>query len=344
VANEFQGAATSQISACIDCGPHFFYPSQPARVVGRISSPPWFGKRAGAALAFAMKLLLQLGAVLALALSLFGGCQLLREPEAIVQGRSPLRPADSSPDSVAMEIVWARFPAGDPRLNEAAWQGIDETSIAPNVQRELASNGFRAGVIAGALPVELAAALRQGEATSDDKTPDGGESLESLMVEPTIRGRLVQARRGRRVEILASETYPSLPLLMDNNGELGGRTYRDAHAMYALEVDPQPDRTVVVELTPELHHGSPRVRWSQGDGGVLRQAPMHDHEVFDRLRLAVKLAPGEMLVLMSRPDAGSRLGHYFHTVDSADGRQQKLILIRLAEVPPSGTFANMNGR
>ena len=43
---------------------------------------------------------------------------------------------------------------------------------------------------------------------------------------------------------------------------------------------------------------------------------------------------------MSLPDAGSRLGHYFHTVDSADGRQQKLILIRLAEVPPSDTFAD----
>ena len=43
---------------------------------------------------------------------------------------------------------------------------------------------------------------------------------------------------------------------------------------------------------------------------------------------------------MSLPYAGSRLGHYFHTVDSSDGPQQKLILIRLAEVPPSDTFAN----
>jgi hypothetical protein len=45
-----------------------------------------------------------------------------------------------------------------------------------------------------------------------------------------------------------------------------------------------------------------------------------------------------MLVLMSLPNSGSRLGHYFHTVDSADGPQQKLILIRLAQVPPSDTF------
>ena len=48
-----------------------------------------------------------------------------------------------------------------------------------------------------------------------------------------------------------------------------------------------------------------------------------------------------MLVLMSLPDAGSRLGQYFHTVESPDGPQQKLILIRLAEVPPSDTFADL---
>ena len=78
--------------------------------------------------------------------------------------------------------------------------------------------------------------------------------------------------------------------------------------------------------------------------GILRQAPLREREVFDRLRMSVRLAPGEMLVLMSLPDAGSRLGHYFHTVDSADGPQQKLILIRLAEVPPSDTFADLASR
>jgi len=60
------------------------------------------------------------------------------------------------------------------------------------------------------------------------------------------------------------------------------------------------------------------------------------------LQLSVRLAPGEMLLLMSLPKSGSRLGHYFHTVDSADGPQQKLILIRLAQVPPSDTFADLS--
>ena len=64
-------------------------------------------------------------------------------------------------------------------------------------------------------------------------------------------------------------------------------------------------------------------------------------KVFDTLRMTVKLGPGDMLVVMSLPNSGSRLGHYFHTVDSADGPQQKLILIRLADVPQGDTFAGL---
>jgi hypothetical protein len=276
-------------------------------------------------------------------LCLASGCRVFDlDRPGVVQGRSPLRPARPSPDSVAVEIVWARFPAGDPSLNESIWLDIDETRLEPAVAGELARNGFRAGVIGGALPPALAQALHQNESPPKATAARGGENLAELMVEPTVRGRLVQARRGRRVEIQASEVYSALPLLTGDGGELGGRPYREAQAVYALEVDPQPDRMAIVQLTPELHHGSPRLRWSQSDEGVLRQASARDHEVFDRLRLNVKLAPGEMLVLLNRPDAGSRLGQYFHTVDSGDGRQQKLILIRLAEVPTSDTFADVD--
>jgi hypothetical protein len=259
--------------------------------------------------------------------------------EAVVQGRSPLQPAPSSPDSVTMEIIWARFPAEDRGLNFDAWREIDETQIAPAVQRELANNGLRAGVIGVRLPEAIDRALHQGEDPADSAGPAAAEQTLQITTEPIVHGRVRRLRRHQRSEIQASEVFASLPLLVREGRELSGGPYQQAQAVYALRVDPQPDRTVRVELTPEIHHGAPRVRWTGGDDGILRQAPLRDHEVFDRLRLAVRLSPGEMLVLMSLPNAGSRLGHYFHAVDSADGPQQKLILIRLAEVPPSDTFA-----
>ncbi len=286
-----------------------------------------------------MRFQVQLGACLCV-LALVAGCRLLTGDEAVVQGHSPLEPARPSPDSVTMEIIWARFPAGDAAITSEAWREIDETQLAPAVRRELANNGLRAGVIGTRLPEPIARALHQGEAPTDATSSAAEGEAVPLTAEPIVRGRVQRLRRNQRSEIQASEAYASLPLLVSGQrAELSGRTYQQAQAVYALRVDPQPDRTVQVELVPEIHHGSARIRWTGGDDGILRQAPLRDREVFHDLRMCVSLSPGEMLVLMSLPDARSRLGHYFHTAESTVGAQQKLILIRLAEVPPSDTFA-----
>jgi hypothetical protein len=272
-----------------------------------------------------------------------GGCRLFTD-DAGQLGKSPLRPAQASPDSVTMEIIWARYPANDPQLNSEAWQQIDETQLSPAVRRELANNGFRAGVIGGTLPDAIARALNSSGDSLAEATTSEGESPEvNVTTDPIVHGRVQQLRRKQRSEIQASEVYPSLPLLVNNGRELSGRTYAQAQAIYALRVDPQPDRTVLVELIPELHFGPLQWRWTRGedDAGILRQAQVRDHDVFQQLRMSVKLAPGQMLVLMGLPDAGSRLGQYFHTTSSPEGPQQKLILIRLAGVPASDTFADL---
>lgn len=286
-----------------------------------------------------MRMPLHQCAVLVLLACLAGGCHMLPHGGVAADGRSPLRAAPKSPDSVAMEIVWARFPAGDAELNDAAWQEIDETQIDPAIRRELAINGFRAGVISGTLPEPISRVLNQNGTAGESKVTDKEQPID-LLAEPMVRARVRQARRGQRIEIQASDVYPMLPLLIGEGKELGGGTYRDAQAIYAMQVSPQPAHTALVQLTPELHYGTPRLRWTSGEEHILRQAPLRDRRVFDQMRMTVQLTPGDMLVLMSLPNAGSRLGHYFHTVDAAEGRQQKLILLRLAEVPASDTFAD----
>jgi hypothetical protein len=288
-----------------------------------------------------MRIAIHFGIALALVACLASGCQLFHGKEPFGQGHSPLHPAQASSDSVGMEIIWVRFPADDPVLDDAAWREIDEAQIEPAVRRELVNNGLRAGVISGAtMPSAITNVLHQGESRGVAQSPSSGQSsIAELLTEPAVHGRKLQLRRNQRSEIQASEVYPSLPLLVSGGTELSGQTYAQAQAVYALRVDPQPDRSATIELTPEVHFGAPQLKYT-GDESVLRMASQRNREVFDRLRLSVKLAPGEMLVLMSLPDAGSRLGHYFHTADSAQGPQQKLILIRLADVPPSDTFAN----
>ena len=79
-----------------------------------------------------------------------------------------------------------------------------------------------------------------------------------------------------------------MPLLVSRGRELGGRTFRDAQAIYALTIDPQPDQTVKLELTPEIHFGPSQLRWSGGEEGMdvmLRQLPMREREVFESMRM-----------------------------------------------------------
>ncbi|MCC7474097.1 MAG: hypothetical protein IT425_01770 [Pirellulales bacterium] len=279
--------------------------------------------------------------------SLASGCQLFSTPRPFPRSQSPLKPAQASPDSVTMEIIWARFPANSPAISNDTWQAIDELQIDPAVRRELANNGLRAGVISGSLPPAIDHVLRLSR-TADASSPPADEPTaaattpqpkgSSLLTEPIVRGRVRQMPRNQRYEIQASETFPSIPVLLSKDAELGGNTFDQAQAIYALRLDPRPDQTALVELTPELHHGTPRLRYTGGEDGILRQDSLKEREVFDRLRLAVRLAPGDMLVLMGTPEAGSRLGHYFHSVASSEGPQQKLILIRLADTPRSNTF------
>ena len=277
--------------------------------------------------------------------ALVGGCRLFNE-DAIVQGHSPLRPMMASPESVALEIIWARFPTGDVELNDTMWSQIDESQLTPGVRRELANNGFRGGVIAGTPPDVIARTISRDAYHQQhaDESADPFAERVDLAAEPTVQRRFLQLRGGKRAEIQASDVLESMPLLISRGREMGGRTYQDAQAVYALRVEPRPDQFVDVELMPELHFGSPRLRFTGGDENILRQMPLRDREVFDTMRLNVRLAPGEMLVLASLPESTSRLGHYFHTVDSSEGPRQKIILIRLAQVPTSDTFAGLTER
>lgn len=244
-----------------------------------------------------------------------------------------------------MEIIWVRVPANDARFYESVWKETDETQLAPSVRNELANNGFRAGVVGAQLPDALAHALRAGDSRERGTVQKTAAQEVDLTAEPVVHGRIQQLRRNQRSELQASQVYESLPLLIRGGRELGGRTYELAQAIYALRVDPQPNQTVCVELTPELHYGPFQLTYTGGDdgAGILHQAMTRQREVFDAMRMSIRLAPGEMLLLMSMPDSGGRIAECFHTVESAAGRQQKLILIRLADVPTSDTFAHIAG-
>ena len=89
-------------------------------------------------------------------------------------------------------------------------------------------------------------------------------------------------------------------------------------------------------MRPSYHFTFYGFDWVQpwpGEGMYWRLDTSKDRVVFDELRTTARLAAGQMLVLAATPDSDGSLGQHFHKVASPDGPQDKLILVRLAQIP-----------
>ena len=251
------------------------------------------------------------------------------------QGKSPLAPAQMSPDSVVLDMFFVRFPFGDEAANEKLWEQIDEQSFAPELRQRLARNGFRVGLVTGQVPVELSQLMQLSDKpVPDDQAEDA--IIEDLEAEPRVVRRHLQLRAGQRGEIIASGVYEQLPVLMCELGQLCGQTYNQAQGIFAVKSSPQSDGRVRLELTPELHHDQPRQRWV-GGRGMLRLDTGRPREVYDKMTLTSDMAGGTMLVLGSLSNRPGSLGHHFFT-ENDGSLEQKLLIVRLTQTQHDGLF------
>jgi hypothetical protein len=257
---------------------------------------------------------------------------------ALPKGKSPLAPAHMSPDSVVLEMFFVRFPFGDPAVNDKLWEAVDEQQFTPELRERLARNGFRAGLVNGQIPDQLAKLMQL-----TDKPPPSAEpisaKIDELESQPRVVRRHLQIRAGRRSEIITSAVYAELPVLMSEPGQLCGQTYHQAQAIFSVRSFPQPDGRVRLQLVPELQHGQPLQRWI-GEQGMMRLDASRPKRTFDDLALSTELSPGAMLVLSSLSSRPGSLGHHFFTEKQDEGRlEQKLLLIRLAQTQHDGLFS-----
>ena len=246
-----------------------------------------------------------------------------------------------TPDSVAVEIFIARLPADD-TLSDSLWERIDEQLVPDHVRRELARNGFRAGVVGGAVPDELACVLRIKEASdkSPEKSADGAaggcpdsSNPPDLADDRALVRQWRRLRAGSRAEIYVSDVYPTLPVLINDENGLNGRTFDQAQAVYVIRAIPKLRQQVTLEMTPELHYGPPKTRFAAGEGPYWRMDVARDREIFERLRIPVTLLPGQMLVLGCETASAGSLGYHFHRVEKPRGAGRRLVVVRLAQVP-----------
>lgn len=248
-----------------------------------------------------------------------------------------LKAVETSPESLTLEIFQVRLPAEDRQIAEQLWSGVDEQRIDVEARRSLARNGFRVGILDGALPDVLA---RQFEGDCPDNCHQDDEVLDDETVASRVVRRLVQLKRSDQATVQASDLRQQIDLLINGEDGLHGQTFEQVQAAYNLRVEPVAGQRGRVRLTPEIQHGELRNRYAGSEQGIFLVTPSRERVAYDELTVRTELSAGEFLVMGCLPDSQRTLGWAFHGVDIDGPAEQKLVLVRLLQLPPSEILAD----
>jgi hypothetical protein len=260
---------------------------------------------------------------------LSAGCaRLATQPEE----PSKLPPARMSADSVVLEVAFVRLPAVDRAAYDAIWDQADEQHFPAELRRELAANGLRAGLLGQQLPGELRSLLDATQNVLEDRSED----VETSDAEVNRAPRRMQCRSGRRAKILVSKTFPSLSLLLCEEGQVRGHQLAEAQCLLALKAYPQGDGRVKLDITPEVEHGQLKTQWV-GTEGSLMQRVGRDKLVFDRLRLDATLTPGQVLLVSNTAEIKGP-GEPFFAETAGGTVERTLLVVRVAQTQLDDLF------
>jgi hypothetical protein len=278
-------------------------------------------------------------AVLLVALPWCSGCGVVLSTAVPSDPQSLLRAVETGSESLKLEIFQVRIPADDPQLDEELWSTVDEQRLDVAVRRDLVRNGFRAGVLGGALPDLLARQLNLQSEMPDYETD---RLITDQSASPRVVRRVLTLNRHNEATVQASDLRNHVNVLVNGDDGLQGHSYQQVQAVYTLRAEPTAGQRVALRLTPELRHGELRNRYSGGDReqGIFLVTPSRERQAYDRLMLSTELAAGELLVVGCLHDAPGSLGRVFHGVEVAGPAEQKLILVRLLQTPPSEILAD----
>ncbi len=245
-----------------------------------------------------------------------------------------LQPPKLAADSVVLEVFLVRLPPGETAQATPIWAEIDELSLPAETRARLSAQGFRAGLTAGRIPVELERLMQLGEKSP---APASDAVVVDLQAESNVSRRILQMRPGRRGEIMASRVYDRLTMFNRTDQQVTGESYQQAQCCFAVSGKPQPNGHVRLEVLSEIQHGAPRGIFTPGEGQYTIET-RRERVALDDLKIDVPLQPGQILVLGGAASTDGSLGSYFFTEDVSGGATGRLVLIRLAQSQQDGLF------
>ncbi|PHS01527.1 MAG: hypothetical protein COA78_22570 [Blastopirellula sp.] len=250
------------------------------------------------------------------------GCSLLTEPE--LGDPSQLPAVQISDETVVLEIAKVSISKADWEKLDEIWMQTDEQFLTLDSRRQLEQNGMRAGLVNYHLPEALRNIIEQGVS----KPGLNGESsvlIQDGEVQVVSQQRF---RKGKRTELISSEILDELTPLVREYGKLHGETYYDAQCKFAITASGQDDGRVLLELTPEIHHGESRQNYREHQG-MIRIEHRKQRKVFDKLEIKTLLNSGQTIIIGTTPDIKGP-GKAFFTDSKNSDSVRKLLLIRVA--------------
>ena len=97
-----------------------------------------------------------------------------------------------SPESIALDISFVRFPFGQADANGRLWEEIDEQGVPSEVRPRLTANGFRAGLVSDPMPVSLVKLMETKDKSPAAGVPHGAAA--DLAKEPRVVARRLPLR------------------------------------------------------------------------------------------------------------------------------------------------------
>lgn len=261
-----------------------------------------------------------------------GGCAVVgdtafrRDPAAdpLARGVSTTKPA---PRTLQFEVLFVRCAAEDLDLHDDVWEHVDEQAIDTHRRRALNANGLRVGVVTGDPPRALMERLAARDAPDDAATGDAAGTRRRLQLLP-----------GRGSELVTAARLPSLVLLEQRDGTVGGGTYHDVTAQLALDAHPGPDGRVRLEVVPEFRHGPVEKSWAGEDGMFRLETGQRRHRL-DYLGVDVTLPLEGLLVIGPAGEPSSSVGDALLREQGQDGGTVRMLLIRPLSRPVDPAFA-----
>ncbi len=222
-----------------------------------------------------------------------------------------------APLRCGLSIAILSRPAKDPAVNEAIWRVADEQPVRGESLRALESNGLRAGVLTGGLPIEV-------EAVMNPKPP--GQKVDIVQI---------NLPDGETTDVALSTRIEPVTLFLNRGGQASGKDYQDAKGMLRVTADHESPGTIRLRIVPEIHHGPMK----QGYAAAPTSGPYGPKEFMIKngqaeeslrdLAATVTVRPGQVVAIGARSDVGHDLGGFLFTQaeSNSDRVLQRVVLI-----------------